>query len=43
MRVFHCMEKKQILPSPPERQRCEAFSGLSILLVLSEFSKLFGG
>ncbi len=21
MRVFHCMEKKQILPSPPERGR----------------------
>jgi len=27
----------------PRRQRCEAFSGLSMLLVLSEFSKLFGG
>jgi len=27
----------------PQRQRCEAFSGLSMLLVLSEFSKLFGG
>ena len=21
MRVFHCMEKQQILPSPPERGR----------------------